>query len=99
MNYRVLVSKQENNGYLAVSMDLPHCQVVAPTRETALAQIQSAISDLLIGSEIVDLEVPAPGTQTSMTETFGSFQHDPTFAAFLEEVAQYRAERDLPLSD
>lgn len=92
MNYRVLVSKQENNGYLAVSMDLPHCQVVAPTRETALAQMQSAITDLLLGSEIVDLEVPTPVTQTSTSETFGGFQHDPTFSAFLEEVAQYRGE-------
>lgn len=94
MTYRVLFRKEPTNGYVATALDWPHCQVTAPTREAALAQIQTAIVDLLTTGEIVDLEIPTPVIPTPYADTFGMFRDDPTFATFVEEVNQYRQERN-----
>jgi len=94
MTYRVLLRKEPTNGYVATALDWPHCQVAAPTREAALTQIQAAIVDLLTTGEIVDLEIPTPVIPAPYADTFGMFQDDPTFAAFLEEVNHYRQARN-----
>ncbi|MFN8495864.1 MAG: hypothetical protein U0350_50190 [Caldilineaceae bacterium] len=94
MTYRVLLRKEPASGYVATALDWPHCQVAAPTCEAALEQIQAAIVDLFTTGEIVDLEIPAPVLSTPYADTFGLFQDDPTFAAFLEEVNQYRQVRN-----
>jgi predicted RNase H-like HicB family nuclease len=96
MTYRVLLRKEATNGYVATALDWPHCQVAAPTREAALEQIQIAIVDLLTTGEIVDLEIPTPMILAPYADTFGMFRDDPTFAAFIEEVNQYRQERNQP---
>ena len=94
MTYRVLLRKEPTNGYIATSLDWPHCKVTAPTRQAALEQIQTAIVDLLMDGELVDLEIPVPMIPASYADTFGLFQDDPTFAEFLEEVNQYRQARN-----
>lgn len=94
MTYRVLLRKEPTTGYVAIALDWPHCQVAAPTREAALEEIQEAIVDLLTTGEIVDIEIPTPLLASSYADTFGMFQNDPTFSAFLEEVAQQRQTRN-----
>ena len=94
MTYRILLRKEPTNGYVATALNWPDCQVTAPTRAEALTQIQIAISQLLTSGEIIDLEIPTPVIAASYAETFGFFQDDPTFANFIEEVNQYRNERN-----
>ena len=94
MTYRVLLSKQPTNGYIATALNWPDCQVTAPTREEALMQIQVAIADLLATGEVVDLEIPTPAIPASYADTFGMFKDDPTFVEFVEEVNKYRQERN-----
>lgn len=94
MTHRVLLRKEPTNGYIATALEWPHCQVAAPTREAALEQIQAAIVEILASAEIVALEIPTPIIPSSYADTFGMFQADPTFAAFLEEVDHYRQERN-----
>lgn len=94
MTYRVLLRKEPTNGYIATTLGWPYCQIAAPTREAALEQIQATITDLLTTGEVVDLEIPTPTIPVAYGDTFGMFQNDPTFAAFLEEVNHYRQERN-----
>jgi hypothetical protein len=53
----------------------------------------------LTTGEIVDLEIPAPLVPAPYADTFGMFRDDPTFAAFVEEVNQYRQERNQIMVD
>lgn len=99
MTYRVLLRKQPLNGYIATALNWPDCQVSAPTREEALAQIQAAIAELLASGEVVDLEIPAPVIPSAYADTFGMFKDDPTFAEFVEEVGKYRQQQNQILSD
>jgi predicted RNase H-like HicB family nuclease len=94
MTYRVLLRKEPANGYIAIALDWPGCQVTAPTRAAALEQIQVAIFDMLIDGEIVDLEIPEDAATNPYEKTFGAFRDDPTFADFLREVEQYRQARN-----
>ena len=94
MTYRVLLRKEATNGYSATTLGWPYCQITGPTREAALEQIQVAITDLLTTGEIVDLEIATPIIAAPYADTFGMFQDDPTFTAFLDEVNHYRHERN-----
>ena len=94
MTYRVLLRKEQANGYVAVALDWPGCQVTAPTRAAALEQIQTVITDILSEGEIVDLEIPEALTPHAYGKTFGAFRDDATFADFLGEVEQYRQSHD-----
>ena len=94
MTYRVLLRKEPANGYVAVALDWPGCQVTAPTRAAALEQIQTVITDILSEGEIVDLEIPEALAPHAYGKTFGAFRDDATFADFLGEVEQYRQSHD-----
>ena len=94
MTYRVLLRKEPANGYVAIALDWPGCQVTAPTRADALEQIQSAISDILSEGEIVDLVIPEVVATHSYPNTFGAFRDDQTFTDFVSEVEQYRQARN-----
>ena len=94
MTYRVLLREEPANGYIAIALDWPGCQVTAPTRAAALESIQLAISDILNDGEIVELEMPEGAATNSYEKTFGAFRDDPTYAEFLGEVEQYRQARN-----
>jgi predicted RNase H-like HicB family nuclease len=90
MTYRVLLRKEPANGYVAIALDWPGCQVTAPTRAAALERIQVVMSDILHDSEIVELEMVEGAAANSYEKTFGAFRDDPTYTGFLNEVEQYR---------
>ena len=94
MTYRVLLRTNLTNGYTATALAWPDCVVEAPTREEALAGIESAIRELLNTSEIVEIDVPETPATEQMTQHkgFGMFCHDPTFAEFVKEVDVYHDE-------
>ncbi|MEZ4727008.1 MAG: hypothetical protein R3E79_07735 [Caldilineaceae bacterium] len=96
MTYRVLLRNNPTNGYTATALAWPECVVQAPTREEALAGIESAIRELLNTSEIVEVDVPETPVTEQMTQHkgFGMFRHDPTFVEFVKEVDAYHDERN-----
>ena len=96
MTYRVLLRNNPTNGYTATALAWPDCVVEAPTREEALAGIESAIRELLSTAEIVEIDVPGTGPTEQMTQHkgFGMFRDDPTFAEFVKEVDVYHNERN-----
>lgn len=96
MTYRVLLRNTPTNGYTATALAWPECVVEAPTREEALAGIESAIRELLNTSEIVEIDVPetVPAEQMTQYKGFGMFRNDPTFAEFVKEVDVYHDERN-----
>ena len=70
-----------------------------PRRDEALSQMRTAITDMLVADEIVDLEIATPVPPAAYAETFGMFRDDPTFAEFVEEVNLYRQEQNRVLTD
>lgn len=92
MGYQILLRSLPSNGYVATALAWPHCTVEGSTREEALEKMRFAIAELFSDGEIVEVEVPAPSPKVAATyeETFGMFQDDPTFEAFVAEVSQYR---------
>lgn len=96
MTYRVLLRNNPTTGYTATALAWPDCVVEAPTREEALAGIESAIRELLNTSEIVEIDVPetVPTEQMTQHKGFGMFRNDPTFAEFVKEVEVYHNERN-----
>jgi predicted RNase H-like HicB family nuclease len=98
MTYRILLRSQPNDGYIATALAWPNCEVTAPTREEALAQIRSAIVQMLAEGEIVEVDVPEPVIPTPYQETFGMFRNDPTFPEFIAEVENYRRQRNQAVS-
>lgn len=92
--YQILLRKQAANGYIATALGWPDCQVSAPTRDEAVEQIRTAISDLLTAGEIIDLDIPTPIIPADYADTFGAFRDDPTFAEFVAEVNLYRQEQN-----
>ena len=94
MLYQILLRRQPTNGYSATALGWPDCQVIAPTRDEAVTQIRSAIADLLVAGEIIDLDIPTPIIPADYADTFGAFRDDPTFAEFVAEVNLYRQEQN-----
>ena len=94
MLYQILLRRQPTNGYSATALGWPDCQVTAPTREEAVEQIRSAIADLLVAGEIIDLDIPTSIIPALYSDTFGAFRDDPTFAEFVAEVNLYRQEQN-----
>lgn len=96
MTYRVLIRNNPANGYTATALAWPGCVVEAPTREEALAGIQSAIVELLNTSEIVEMELPnqVSDDMPAQHSGFGMFRDDPTFDEFIQEMQKYRESRN-----
>jgi predicted RNase H-like HicB family nuclease len=94
MTYRILLRSQPNDGYIATALAWPNCEVTAPTREEALAQIRRTIAQMLVEGEFVEVDIPEPVMLTLYQETFGMFRNDPTFPELLAEVENYRRLED-----
>ena len=96
MSYSVLLRNQSPKGYSATLLAWPGLAVEARTREDALEKIRTAIAEMLMDGEVVELEAPniQPIISAPYSETFGMFRDDPTFSDFLTEVEQYRRHAD-----
>lgn len=81
-----------NGQYEAALVGAPDVNATAPTREEALAKLETAISKRLEQGELVQLEVRRHG----LAGLFGKFRDDPTLREICEEA--YR-ERDADVQE
>ena len=81
-----------NGQFEAALVGVPDVSVTAPTREEALAKLETAISKRLDQGELVQLEVRRRG----LAGLFGKFRDDPTLREICEEA--YR-ERDADVQE
>ena len=96
MTFDVVLLKQPENGYIARPLLWPDVAARGATEEEALERVRSLIRDLLMRTQIVQVEVNALDDQTEnpwITKA-GLFADDPDWDEFLEEMALYRGELD-----
>ena len=85
MTFPVVVNAAQGQ-YEAVLVGVPDVHAAAPTREEALAKLESAISKRLDQGELVMLEVRRRG----LAGLFGKFRNDPTLRDICEEAYKER---------
>lgn len=97
MQYEILLTKNQKNGYTARPLALPELTVAADNEAEALALVRQAIANLQQNSHIVQIDVPSPAT-VSITDPwqpfFGMWADDPDWEQFQAEVAAFRYQID-----
>ena len=77
---------QDNGHFVATLLGAPEVQVTAPTRESALAQMQSVLDQRFSVGELVFLEVPRKGIMAIA----GKYRDDPTLKDIRDEIYRER---------
>jgi hypothetical protein len=85
MTFPVLVHSTQGQ-FEATLVGAPDVCAIAPTREQALAKLESAISKRLDQGDLVALEVRRRG----LAGLFGKFRDDPTLSEICEEAYKER---------
>lgn len=85
MTFPVLVHPADGQ-FEATLVGLPDVRATAPTREEALAALESAIEQRLERGELVALEVRRRG----LAGLFGSYRDDPTLREICEQAYRER---------
>lgn len=85
MTFPVIVQPAHGQ-FEAALVGAPDVRATAPTREQALAALESAISKRLDQGELVALEVPRRG----LAGLFGKYRGDPTLREICEAAYQER---------
>ncbi len=92
MHYPVII--QTHSGHcVAEPLGKPDLRVEAATEPEALEQVEKLLGEWLSSARLVQLEVPANGSNPWL-EAFGSSADDPDFDEYLEEIARARAADD-----
>lgn len=96
MTYRVLVTKNPNNGYTARALALPDIVASGTTESEAIEQLRVALADLQVHSRVVQVDLSLPGepVENPWLRFAGIWEHDPDWEAFQAEVEAYRQEID-----
>ncbi|MEZ4737068.1 MAG: hypothetical protein R3E79_59070 [Caldilineaceae bacterium] len=90
--YDILLTKQENNGYIARPVLLPDIVVSGATEDEALAQVRQAIAQQQRQSRIVRVHVSAPNETADdpWLRFAGMWEDDPNWEQFLADIAANR---------
>lgn len=94
LNYLVLVEQKEG-GYTATVWGLPDCQIFATTREEALSQLHSLVSDRLQNVEIVTQQIEAPSSEHPLMKFAGMYKDNPLFDEVVANIEAYRHQLDV----
>jgi hypothetical protein len=78
---------QDNGHFVATLVGVPEVRVSAPTRDAALAQMQTELRQRMACGEIVFLELPQPGGIMAIA---GKYRDDPTLADIRDEIYRQR---------
>lgn len=97
VNYSVLIEEFEG-GYQATVWGLPDCQVFAPTRKDALANLHELVNNRLQNVEIITAVVDLPSGHPWM-KFAGMFKDDPQFDDMLADIEAYRRELDAEMEE
>lgn len=85
MSFPILIH-QDNGHFVATLLGAPEMRVVAPTRESALAQMQSVLDQRFAKGELVFLDVPHEGIMAIA----GKYRDDPTIGGIRDEIYRER---------
>ncbi|MCI0485750.1 MAG: hypothetical protein L0229_04030 [Blastocatellia bacterium] len=96
MTFDVILLKQADNGYIARPVLWPDSAVEGTTEQEALDRVRDLIRDLLGRTQLVQVEVDVPESQTDnpWLARAGWFANDPTWDDFLQAMADYRRQLD-----
>jgi hypothetical protein len=93
MTHYILVHPNQEQGYTATVLGWPLRAGTGPTRETALAAVQSALRDCLAAGELVPVQtedLEAGSTGHPWLETVGMFDDNPLYDEVMADVAAAR---------
>ncbi len=90
--YHLLVVRPEPSGhYTAQAVGLPDVQATAGTREEAIQQVRSILTEWLAAGQLVQVELPQ---KNPLMKWLGWAKDDPDFDLYVEEIRRYREEVD-----
>ena len=78
--------EQSSGEYVATLVGSPAVRAVRPTREAALAALQSVLAKHISTGHLVTLDVP----KTGVTALFGKYADDPTLEDICKEAYRER---------
>jgi hypothetical protein len=92
--------KNETDGKVsAMVLGLPEYRVESSDRQSAIAALQKLITAKLIGAEVVSLEIEIFQKENPWLKMAGKYKDDPHFDQMLENIAEYRREKDAELEE
>jgi hypothetical protein len=86
MSFPVLVH-QDNGHFVATLAGVPEVRVTAPTRDGALAAIQTAVQDRMSCGDLVFLDIPEP---EGIMAAAGKYADDEDLKDICEEIYRQR---------
>jgi hypothetical protein len=96
LNLHILLKSVGPEQFVASVAELHDCQVTAPTKKAAIAQLQKMVRAHLAGTEVLSCSIAqgevAAEQENPWTEFIGMYEGDADFA---EIMAEMRAERGL----
>ena len=91
----ILLEHNDQGNAIATVLELPNCQVEAPTREQALEALKHRIETRLEKAEILSVEIqPTSIPENPWMKFAGIFKDDPQFDEFQQCIQDYRQEID-----
>ncbi len=96
MTFDVILQKQLDNGFIARPVLWPDSMVRGETEQEAIARVRVLIRDLLTETQLVQVEIEAPQSQTDnpWIAKAGAFADDPNWDDFIQAMADYRRQLD-----
>lgn len=98
MQYTIVINEQPDGRWQAFVPFLPNCTAEAPTREAVLERVQENLLAATSKVEVLQLEVPANGSQNGHHKQsvqqewpgFGAFKNDPWLNEIFDEIERQR---------
>lgn len=96
MTTAVLITRHADNRYSARALALSDVVASGASEAEAIAALRAALAELQAQSHIVQVDVPLPGVPADdpWLRTAGIWANDPSWEAFQQAVADYRAAVD-----
>jgi hypothetical protein len=85
MSFPVFI-RQDNGNFVATLIGAPDVQVAAPTRERALADLQTALHQRMSHGELIFLDLPAQGIMALA----GKYRDDPCLTDIRDDIYRER---------
>ncbi|MGF1542706.1 MAG: hypothetical protein ACFCU5_20080 [Pleurocapsa sp.] len=94
----VLVKQESSGRVSAMVLGLPEYQVESTDRVSALASLQKLLATSLESAEIISLEIEQNQPTHPWMKFAGMFKDDPNFDEMLEDIEEFRQEKNAELN-
>jgi predicted RNase H-like HicB family nuclease len=94
LTVNVLLENDHDGRVIATVLNIPNCRVTAETREQALTQLYTLLSNRFETSEVVSLDIPLLQPTHPWMQYAGVFKDDPHFDVVQQYIQDYRHELD-----